>query len=466
LDAPLYALSAAQCEAAYRSGALSPVDVVAAVNARIEALEPKLHATYLFRPADALAAAQASAARWRAGAPLSCLDGVPVTLKDNIATAGDPMPLGSAALALRPEAQDAPIAARLREDGAILVAKTTMPDLGMLSSGLSSFHALARNPWDLSRTPGGSSAGAGAAAAAGYGPLHVGTDIGGSLRLPASWCGIFTLKPSHGRIPLSSPYVGRCAGPMTRTVQDAARLMASLARPDARDYTALPPAAIAWGEVADTTPDFLRGKRMGLLLDAGCGLPLDAQIRAATLDAAHRLQAAGAQIDAIPPFFTAAMLHGMDAFWQMRALLDLRQLPAEQAARVLPYIAAWARQAEKRSAEQLFTAHSQFAACAGATVAATQAYDFVISPVSPNLPATAEHASPTNDPTRAMEHIAFTVPFNMSGQPAASINGAYSRSGLPIGVQIAGRRFDDLGVLQCCRAFEQIRAPQHAWPEP
>jgi aspartyl-tRNA(Asn)/glutamyl-tRNA(Gln) amidotransferase subunit A len=134
----------------------------------------------------------------------------------------------------------------VREAGGVIVAKTTMPDYGMLSSGLSSFHKLARNPWDRSKTPGGSSAGAGAAAAAGYGPLHIGTDIGGSLRLPAGWCGIFTLKPSLGRIPIDPPYMGRAAGPMTRTVADAALLMQVLSRPDARDSMSLPAQDIAW----------------------------------------------------------------------------------------------------------------------------------------------------------------------------------------------------------------------------
>ena len=137
----------------------------------------------------------------------------------------------------------------MREAGAVILGKTTMPDYGMLSSGLSSFHALARNPWDLSKGPGGSSAGAGAAVAAGYGPLHVGTDIGGSLRLPAAWCGIFTLKPSLGRIPIDPPYAGRCAGPMTRSVADAALLMSVLARPDERDTMSLPPADIAWSRL-------------------------------------------------------------------------------------------------------------------------------------------------------------------------------------------------------------------------
>ena len=216
----LYDLGAAELVAAYARRELSPVEVARSVNARIEALEPRLCATWLFRPELALEQARASEARWLAGTRRGALDGVPVTIKDNLATAGDPMPLGTAAYPLVPMAQDSPPAARLKEDGTVLVAKTTMPDVGMLSSGLSTFHHLSRNPWDLSRTPGGSSAGAGSAAAAGYGPLHVGTDIGGSLRLPASWCGIYSLKPSFGRIPLSTPYMGRCAGPMTRTVED------------------------------------------------------------------------------------------------------------------------------------------------------------------------------------------------------------------------------------------------------
>ena len=141
-----------------------------------------------------------------------------------------------------PAAADAPAAARVREAGAIILAKTTMPDYGMLSSGRSSFHPLTRNPWNLAWNPGGSSAGAGAAAAAGYGPLHLGTDIGGSVRLPACWNGIFTLKPSLGRVPVDPPFLGRVVGPMTRTVADSALLMAELSKPDARDHMSLPPA--------------------------------------------------------------------------------------------------------------------------------------------------------------------------------------------------------------------------------
>src|SRR5579872_3098790 len=192
-------LSAVELLAAYRDGKLSPLEAMKAVLARVERFEPHIKATYLLNPERALAAAKASEARWMRNQPIGPLDGAPATVKDNIATRGEPSPLGTAASELVPAAADAPPAARLREAGAIIFSKTTMPDYGMLSSGLSSFHPLARNPWDLSRNPGGSSAGAAAAAAAGYGPLHVGTDIGGSVRLPAGWCGIFTLKPSLDR---------------------------------------------------------------------------------------------------------------------------------------------------------------------------------------------------------------------------------------------------------------------------
>jgi aspartyl-tRNA(Asn)/glutamyl-tRNA(Gln) amidotransferase subunit A len=461
----LHDLSARELLAAYRTHSLSSVEVTQDVLDHIARWEPHLCATYLLRPDAALAQARASEARWRAGRPQGLLDGVPATIKENIATRGDPLPLGTAASLLTPAAADAPPAARLREAGAVLFAKTTMPDYGMLSSGLSSFHPLARNPWDLSKGPGGSSAGGGAAAAAGYGPLHVGTDIGGSLRLPASWCGIFSLKPSLGRIPIDPPYQGRAAGPMTRTVADAALMMQVLSAPDVRDSMGLPDQAIAWDRFDATTED-LRGLRLGLLLDAGCGLPLEPEVRAAVEQAARHFEQAGAIVEPMAPFLTPAMLDGMDRFWRMRSHVDLQALPEARRALVLPYIRAWAESAAGMSGLEVFHASQQFHATRVATVRACAAFDYVLSPVAPMPAFAAELPSPTNDPLRPLEHIAFTVPFNMSEQPAASVNCGYTSDGLPIGLQIAGPRFDDLGVLRMAHAFEQLRGPQRPWPTP
>ncbi len=447
----------------YRSGELSPVEVTQAVLDHIDRWEPHLHATYLLRPEAALAQARGSEARWFNGTPCGPLDGVPVTIKDNLATRGDPTPLGTAAVPLTPALEDSPPAARMRNAGAIMICKTTMPDYGMLSSGLSTFHALARNPWDLSKTPGGSSAGAGAAAAAGYGPLHIGTDIGGSLRLPAGWCGIFSLKPSLGRVPIDPPYTGRAAGPMTRNVADSALMMQVLSKPDSRDSMSLPYQSLAWDDF-DAGTGLLKGLRIGLLLDAGCGLPVDPQVRAAIEQAAKVFAEAGAIVEAMKPFLTPAMLDGMDHAWRMRSYMDLAALPSGQRERVLPYIAKWAESAAGMTGAQVFAATSQFHATRVASVKACSAFDYVISPTAPIAAFAAELPTPTNDPLHGLEHIAFTVPYNMSEQPAASINCGYTSAGLPIGLQIAGQRFDDLGVLRVSRAFELLRTGQRPWP--
>jgi Asp-tRNA(Asn)/Glu-tRNA(Gln) amidotransferase A subunit family amidase len=455
-------MTAVELIAAYRTKALSPVDVTRAVLSRIDAWEPHLHATYALDPDGALAQAQASQARWLAGTPQGPLDGVPAMIKENIATRGVPVPLGTAATVLVPAERDAPPAARLREAGAVIVGKTTMPDYGMLSSGVSSFHPLTRNPWDLSKGPGGSSAGAGAGVAAGYGPLHVGTDIGGSVRLPASWCGIFTLKPSLGRIPIHPPYAGRVAGPMTRTVEDAALLMDVLSQPDVRDTTSLPYQALPWRDL-DREP---RGLKIGLLLDGGWGLPLDPAIGDAVVAAARTFEAAGAIVEPLRPFMTPAMAEGMDRFWRMRSWLDIQALPEARRAQVLPFILEWARGGAALTGAQVFHGYSQMGAMRDAAVAACAPYDVVLSPTAPITAFAAELPSPTDDPVHALEHIAYTLPYNMSEQPAASINCGYSADGLPIGLQIAGRRHDDVGVLQVARLWERLRPPQRPWPEP
>ena len=456
-------LSATALIEGFARRAFSPLEVMRDVIAQVVAFEPHIRATYLFSPERALAEAEGATARWARAEPVGPLDGVPVTIKDNIATRGEPKPLGTAAVDIAPEPRDAPPAARLREAGAIVFAKTTMPDYGMLSSGLSSFHPLARNPWDFSKGPGGSSAGAGAAGAAGYGPLHLGTDIGGSIRLPAGWCGLVGLKPSAGRAPIDPPFIGRVAGPLTRTADDAALMMATLSQPDARDYTSLPAQALDWR----LKPLRLDGLRIGLLTEIGCGAKPHAEVCEAIVRAARDFAGAGAVVEPLAPLFTQEMLDGLDLFWRTRSLIDIDALSAEKRNKVLPFIRAWAESARGASGEAVFAGFSRMQEFAERAVTRTQSLDFVLTPTAPMTAFPAEMASPSNDPLDPFPHIGFTVGFNMSGQPAVSINAGFDAGGLPIGLQIVGRRFDDVGVLAMARAYEEIRSAEtRPWPQP
>jgi aspartyl-tRNA(Asn)/glutamyl-tRNA(Gln) amidotransferase subunit A len=460
----LHQRSAIELASAFASGELSPVQVARAALERVEAWEPRINAMYRVQRESALASASASEARWRQGRPLSALDGVPITIKENIYTRGDPAPIGTRAHEDAPmQSADAPPAARVREAGCVILGKTTMPDFGMLSSGLSSLHGVTRNPWRLERNPSGSSSGAGAAAAAGYAPLHLGTDIGGSVRLPATHCGIFALKPSLGRVPVHPPYMGRVAGPMTRSVADAAALMSLVARPDARDFMALPYQECNFAGLQPVEP---RRLRIGFLPDMGVGLEVQPEVRAAAEAAATALAGAGCSVESVRSFLSEEMLDGMCRFFEARSYHDLMNLPAGKRDKVLPFVAEWCSwRAAKFSGRDVMQAYTLVLAMRDAAVAASQPYDFLLSPVSPITAYEAELPAPGNDPRHALPHIAFTVPYNMSEQPAASVNWSFSGDGLPIGVQVIGKRFDDVGVLRLAALLETLRPKQNPWPD-
>ncbi|NEA30097.1 amidase [Streptomyces sp. SID13031] len=465
-------LSAVELISRYQEGSLSPVEVLEDVLARVDSLEPKLCALYAPDPTSARAAARDSEYRWRTGDPVGPLDGVPITIKENIATRGTPVPQGTAATDLTPATEDAPAAARLRAAGALIFSKTTMPEYGMLSSGVSTFHHLSRNPWDLTRTPGGSSAGAGAAAAAGYGPIHLGTDIGGSIRLPAGWCGVVGLKPTHGRVAVGNPYPGRAIGPLARTAADAALALTVMSGPDRRDYTSLPHLADSYNPAPDlphTAGDHSsaldpRGVRIALLLDAGLGLPVDPEVAAAVSVAAALLEKAGAIVEPIPPIITREMLDGLDHFWRVRSAYDINALPEDRRAKVLPEIRRWVSTATDLTAFDVFHGHTQMHAMAVAVDKAFADYDFILSPVAPITAFAADLAYPTDDPLKPFEHIAFTVPYNMSTHPAATINCGFSTTGLPIGLQIAAPRFNDLAALGLAAFVDSAQPDHRPWP--
>jgi aspartyl-tRNA(Asn)/glutamyl-tRNA(Gln) amidotransferase subunit A len=446
----------------FRRRTLTPVEVWETVAARIEAWEPTINALYAYDPAKARREAEGSTVRWQKGKPIGPLDGVPVTVKELIPSDGISVPHGTAALPLSPATEDAPPVARLKEAGAIIFAKTTCPDLGMLSSGVSSFHGTTRNPWNTALNPGGSSSGAGAAGAAGYGPLHIGTDIGGSIRLPAGWCGLVGFKPSLGRIPIDPYYPGRTAGPMTRTVEDAAYAMSVLSRPDPRDAMSLPYEPIDWLDLDHP----VAGLRIGVMDDAGVGLPVDPAIAAILADGVRRFAAAGAVIVPVMPILNRKILDGIDLFWRARAWNELRETSAERWSRLLPYVRDWVKPGETVPGWRAVDGFNQTLEIRRRAAALFQQVDYVISPTAPLVSFGAELASPLDDPARPFEHIAFTLPWNMSEQPAISLNGGFSGEGLPIGLQIVGRRFDDLGVLRVARWFEREVGQITDWPEP
>lgn len=456
-------LTAAELGTAYAGGSLTPTEVVDAALVVVDDAEPEINALWHRDDESARVAARESTERWRRGEPRGPLDGVPATVKENLARAGVPMPAGNAGVVPVVPERSSPVVERLTEAGAVIVGSTVMPDWGMLSSGVSSLHGITRSPWDPALTTGGSSSGAGAAAAAGYAPLNVGTDIGGSIRLPGTWLGLAAFKPTSGRVPLDTPYLGRVAGPMTRTVEDVALMMSVLSRPDSRDWTALPPSDLPWDDIGRSTPD-VRGLHVGLLLDAGCGMPVDSEVAEAVADAARAFEEAGAVVEPLAPFLTDELLRDLDTFWRVRSWKDFHALPPDGQARVLPFIRRWVEAAADVSGREVLACYQSIMDIQKGSVAATLPFDVVLSPVAPVAAFPAEWPMPFGDHDRGMVHIGFTAPANLSGQPSISVNAGFTDDGRTIGLAVTGRRFDDLGVLRAA-AWWEVARPASARPD-
>lgn len=445
--------------AGYRDRSVSPVEVARDILADIERREPVINAFTDLDPEQVLRDAAASERRWASGAPLGPIDGIPCTVKENLYRAGVSAHAGSLAAVVSTPTRSSPIVERILESGGVIIGSTTMPDWGMLSSGVSSRNGITRSPWNPELTVGGSSSGAGAAAAAGFGTFHVGTDIGGSVRLPATWLGLATLKPSDGRIPLDNPYQGRAAGPLAQSVADVALAMSVLTRPDGRDYTALPPEDIDWG---DLDVD-LRGARVGLHLDPGAGMPVDPDVSAAVRAAADLYSDAGAEVVELAPFIDDTVLHDIDTYWRVRFWRTYRLLSPAAKAQVLPFISTWVHGGADVSGARALECAESISELRRRTVEATLPFEVVLAPVSPVAAFPAEWPMPWGDDDRGMAHVAFTVPYNMSQQPASSINAGFTADGRTIGLQISGRRYADHEVLRHTAWFEAHR-PDAAAP--
>jgi aspartyl-tRNA(Asn)/glutamyl-tRNA(Gln) amidotransferase subunit A len=440
----------------YAKKTLSPVEATRLLLERLDALQPKLNAFSIVDREGALAAARQSETRWQKSEPAGPLDGVPVTIKDLMLMRGFPTRRGSRLVEPQPDSEDAPATARLREAGAVILGKTTTPEFGWKALGDSPLTGITRNPWDTSRTSGGSSAGAAVACAAGIAPLHLGSDGAGSIRIPSAFCGIFGFKPSYGRVPQYPPSaMGLLShtGPMSRTVADAALMLNVLSGADDRDPYALPPEERDWRRGIDGG---VEGWRVAYSPDLGYAA-VDPEIAAAVAAAARQFAALGAKVDEIGRIFDSPS-DALLTLWRSGAARLMRGFPAERHALADPGLVLEAREGERLSAVDYLDADAARTALARQMAAFHQTYDLLLTPMMPvpALPA----GQDLNDPARERHWVdwsPFSYPFNMTRQPAASILCGLTKAGLPIALQIVGPIYADDRVLRAARAFERTQ---------
>jgi len=441
----------------YRSKALSPVEATGLILDRLDALQPKINAFCLVDRDGAMKAARVSERRWLRGEAAGPLDGVPVTIKDLILMRGFPTLRGSLIVERDQDwSEDAPATARLREAGATIIGKTTTPEFGWKALGDSPLTGITRNPWDLSRTPGGSSAGAAAACAAGIGPLHVGSDGAGSIRIPSAFTGIFGLKPSFGRVPAHPPSpMGLLShiGPIARTVADAALMLTVLSGPDHRDPYALPPESKNY---LDGLEGGVRGWRIAFSPTLGFAR-VDPEITAAVGAAARRFEALGAIVETVDGIFSSPR-EALFTLWAAGTAKLLRGFPAGRREAIDPGLAVTAKEGERISAVDYLEADLVRTALGRQIAEFHKKYDLLLTPMMP-IPALPV-GQDLNDPATEQHWIdwsPFSYPFNLTRQPAASIPCGVTRAGLPIGLQIVGPLYADDRVLRAARAFEQTQ---------
>jgi aspartyl-tRNA(Asn)/glutamyl-tRNA(Gln) amidotransferase subunit A len=453
----------------YRERALSPVEATSLLFDRIEALQPRLNAFCIVDRDGALTAARQSEERWMRGEPIGPLDGVPVTIKDLMLMRGFPTLRGSHLVDRAQDwSEDTPAVARLREAGAVILGKTTTPEFGWKALGDSPLTGITRNPWDLSRTSGGSSAGAAAAAAAGIGPLHLGSDGAGSIRTPSAFSGVFGLKPSFGRVPAYPPSpLGLLShhGPIARTAADAALMLSALCGADDRDPYALPPENRDW---RDGIEDGVQGWRIAYSPNLGYAR-VDGEVAAAVAVAAHQFEALGAIVEPVDKIFDSPR-DALFTLWASGTAALLRTFPDERRDAVDPGLLATAAAGEKFSAADWVGADLVRTALGRTMAAFHRRYDLLLTPTMP-IPALPV-SQDLNDPATEGHWIdwsPFSYPFNMTRQPAASIPCGLTVGGLPIGLQIVGPLYGDAGVLRAARAFETTqpirRPPSLDYPE-
>ncbi|MET7479317.1 amidase [Streptomyces sp. NPDC005648] len=466
LDLDLTELTAVRLVEGYRKGEFSPVDATRAVLERAERIQPEVNAFVRLLADEALAQARESTERWRRGEPKGLVDGVPTTVKDIILLRGAPTLRGSKTISEKGRwDEDAPSVARLREHGAVFVGKTTTPEFGWKGVTDSPLSGPTRNPYDLTRTAGGSSGGAAAAVALGAGPLALGTDGGGSVRIPAAFCGIFGLKPTYGRVPLyPASAFGTLShvGPMTRDAADAALLLDVIGAPDARDWSAL---AAAPGPFTAELPHGTRGLRVAYSPSLGGQVAVRPAVAAAVRRAVERLAELGAYVTEADPDF-ADPVDAFHTLWFAGAARVTQRLGPHQRKLLDPGLREICAAGARLSALDYLAAVDVRMELGRRMGRFHESYDLL---VTPTLPLTAFEADA--EVPKASGHrrwtgwTPFTYPFNMTQQPAATVPVGVDGEGLPVGLQIVAARHRDDLVLRAAHALYEAGAAGTPRPE-
>ncbi|MWD26788.1 amidase [Aquicoccus sp. SCR17] len=451
--------TAKQLSSAYERKDLSPLEATRAALDRIDRFNDTVNAYVLVDREGAEKAARASAQRWGRGEPLSALDGVPVSVKDLTDVEGWPSREGSLVTSDTACTSDAPPARRLREAGAVLLGKTNTPEFGWKGVTDNRLFGATANPWDTALTPGGSSGGAAAACALNMGALHQGGDSGGSIRIPASFTGVFGFKPTFGWTPQwppsKSPTLSHI-GPLARTVEDAAMMLNVIGRYDYVDPYAVRGQPEDWGADLDQG---LRGLRIAYSPDLGYA-EVDEGVATRVREAAGKLEGLGAEIVEIHPGFESPI----DTFQKIwfTASLDLYlACTAEQRKKLDPGLVDNARRAEEWSAVEFFRALSARADLTRRLERFNRDYHLLMTPSVAVPPFEINHDTPPGSRmTDWTEWSPFSYPFNLSQQPAASVPCGFTDEGLPVGFQLAGGKHDDVRVLRAAHAYLQAHPPR------
>jgi aspartyl-tRNA(Asn)/glutamyl-tRNA(Gln) amidotransferase subunit A len=447
-----------------RRRALSPVEITRAVLERIERLNKPLGAYVLVHAERALRDARQAEQAVMAGHPLGPLHGVPVSIKDNLWTAGDRTTFGSRLLAEFAPPEDAPSVAGLRAAGAILVGRTNLPEFAWRGSTDNPLFGESRNPWDLTRTPGGSTGGGAAAVAAGLGPLALGSDGAGSIRIPASFCGLVGLKPTFGRVPMYPAAGGNelvahvC--PLARTVRDVALIMNVTARYDARDPFALPDDGVDYLAACQEPLDGARGRSaVRVAWSANLGFaPVERETQEIAAAAARAFTDAGLVVEEAGPDLgdPSSILQTLYGGAQAGAHAAR---PPEQKAQMDPELVAYAEASAGLTVVDYLQAVAARQKLVDALRRFFDQYDLLLTPTL-GLPAfPLGLVGPREVAGRAVSHLGWTLcyPFNYSGQPAVSVPAGWTAGGLPVGLQIVGRRLEDALVLRAAATLETLR---------